>query len=150
MDGAREAKFCMVGELDSTHFPRQVANFIFEIHRVKQLIKNPQGEDFNYLNNFQFTQEQSGISEIDKKGKKKIKRTHGIIVNAIAKELEKHDFNVGNDKNRDLFTYRNKKIINLFEIKTSSKTHDLYTGIGQLLIYSIPIENKVNLYLVRT
>ena len=41
IDGDRESRFCVVGELESKHFPEQVANFIKEIHRVKQLIKYP-------------------------------------------------------------------------------------------------------------
>ena len=53
-----------------------------------------------------------------------------------------------NDKNRDLFTYKNSKIENLFEVKTSCDTQSLCTALGQLLIYSIPLPKFVKLYAV--
>ena len=52
------------------------------------------------------------------------------------------------DKNRDLFIHNNIRINTLFEIKTSSATQNLYTAVGQLVIYSIPIKNDVNLVIV--
>ncbi len=148
IDGNRESRFCVVGELNSPHFPEQVANFIKEIYRVKKLIKNPDLDNFDFLNDFNFTGESSGDSQTEKKGKKTIQRTHGIIVNALAEELKSSGFKVANDRNRDLFTYKNNRIENLFEIKTNCNTQSLYTALGQLLIYSIPISNKVNLFMV--
>lgn len=147
-DGDRESKFCVVGELGSLHFPKQVADFIKEIYRVKKLIKNPELNNFDFLNDFSFTSEHSGNSQPESKGKKTVERTHGIIVNALAEELKCLGFSVANDRNRDLFTYEKNKIKNLFEIKTNCSTQSLYSALGQLLIYSIPIPNKVNLYMV--
>lgn len=148
IDGNRESKFFVVGELKSPHFPEQVANFIKEIYRVKKLIKNPDLDNFDFLNDFNFTDESSGTTQIEKKGKKTVQRTHGIIVNSLAEELIHLGFKVANDGNRDLFTYKNKRIENLFEIKTNCNTQSLYTALGQLLIYSIPIPKKVNLFMV--
>jgi hypothetical protein len=47
-----------------------------------------------------------------------------------------------------LFIYNNNHITTLFEIKTSSSTQNLYAAVGQLLIYSIPIKNNVELVAV--
>jgi len=148
IDGNQVNRFCVVGELNSIHFPEQVSNFVNEIYRVKRLIKNPSEINFDFLENFSYTQEKSGTSKTDEKRRKTIERTHGIIVTELANELENLGFNIANDKNRDLFTYKKNSITNLFEIKTNCKTQSLYTAVGQLLIYSIPIPNKVKLIMV--
>jgi len=51
-------------------------------------------------------------------------------------------------RNKDLFIHKKEHVKKLFEIKTSSSTQDLYSAVGQLLIYSIPIKNPVDLILV--
>ena len=147
-DGDRETEFCLVGELRSTYFPMQVSNFIKEINRVKNLSDKKEPTDFQYLNKFNFRDEHSGNSEKERIGSTTIHRTHGIIVNALASELENRKYHIGNDKNRDLFIHNNKKITTLFEIKTSTATQNLYEGVGQLIIYSIPIKIHVKLVLV--
>lgn len=145
-DGHRETDFCVIGSLNSKHFPKQVLNFVQEVARLKSFdIKKK--FDFSDLENFEFREEKYGRSETTR-GKTTIDRTHGIVVNALAKELEKKGFKIGNDSQRDLFTHKNGQIKNLFEFKTSSSTQNLYTAVGQLIIYSIPITNPVQLILV--
>lgn len=77
-----------------------------------------------------------------------IDRTHGIVVNALARQLESRGQRIGNDRNRDLFIHNKGQIQTLFEVKTSSSTQCLYAAIGQLLLYSIPIPNEVKLVAV--
>lgn len=145
-DGGRETDFCVIGSLNSKHFPKQILNFIQEVARIKSLdIEKKSG--FSNLINFEFREEHSGSTETTR-DKNTIDRTHGIVVNALAKILEQKDFKIGNDGQRDLFTHKNGQIKNLFEFKTSSSTQDLYTAVGQLIIYSIPIINPVQLVLV--
>jgi hypothetical protein len=149
IDGDRESEFCLVGELNSTYFPKQVADFISEIYRVKYLVaKEPGSADFNELLDFHYTDEHSGVTTTERNDPVEIKRTHGLVVNALAKELRKREFNIANDKNRDLFIHENNRITTLFEIKTSSSTQDLYSAIGQLLLYSIPMPESVRLIAV--
>src|SRR5258706_14791200 len=136
IDGDRETDFCLVGELNSPHFPRQVANFIKEIHRVKNLEEGQTSTDFGELLNFVYTDEQSGQTITERNDPVTIQRTHGIIVNALARQLENKGLEIGNDKNRDLFVHSNGQIKTLFEVKTSSSTQCLYTAVGQLLLYS--------------
>ena len=140
--------FCLVGELNSKHFPEQVANFIKEINRVKYLKLEDSAENFKNLGDFKYSKEKSGSSITENNEPRTIDRTHGIVVNKLADELIKKGYKVANDKNRDLFIHINDKIKKLFEIKTNSGTQCLYTGLGQLLIYSIPIKNDVDKYLV--
>lgn len=148
LDGERESEFCLIGELNSEHFPKQVANFINEIHRVKKLEDNEKASAFSELSDFKYTSESFGRSTTERNDPKTIDRTHGIVVNALAKELKERGKQVANDKNRDLFIHNRSKITTLFEIKTSSSTQCLYSAVGQLLIYSIPIKNTVDLIAV--
>ncbi len=145
-DGDRETYFCVIGALNSKHFPKQVLNFIQEVARIKSLnIENK--SRFIDLINFEFREEYAGRMETSR-DKATLDRTHGIVVNALAKILEQKGLKIGNDSQRDLFTHKNGKIKSLFEFKTSSSTQNLYTGVGQLIIYSIPIKKPVQLILV--
>lgn len=148
IDGDRETQFCLVGELSSPLFARQVANFIFEIRRIKNLEETNASTFLDDLNNFQFTEEASGQTTVDRHGETVINSTHGIVVNALAAHLETRGFSTGNDRNRDLYIHQSGQITTLFEIKTNSATQCLYAAVGQLLIYSIPIRRTVNLIMV--
>lgn len=148
IDGARETKFCLVGELNSQYFPRQVSNFINEIFRVKNLEDGETSADFGDLTDYSYTDEHSGRSITERNDPIIIERTHGIVVNALANELQNRKLKIGNDRNRDLFIHSRGQITTLFEIKTSSSTQCLYSAVGQLLIYSIPIKNQVKLVAV--
>ncbi len=146
-DDGIENKFCLIGSLSSRHLPRQVGNFVSEVHRIKHLTTE-EATDFSDLLNFKYTDEHSGTSKFKRKNNTTIERTHGIVVNSLASILENSGHKIGNDRNRDLFIHKRGQIKVLFEIKTSSSTQDLYSAVGQLLIYSIPIKGAVDLFLV--
>lgn len=148
IDGDRETEFCLVGELSSKHFPTQVASFIKEIYRVKHVDKSGTTVDFENLLDFEYTEERFGQSITERNDPVIINRTHGLIVRELAQRLTSRGFLIGNDKNRDLFIYKRNRITTLFEIKTSSSTQCLYSAVGQLLLYSIPISNPVHLVAV--
>ncbi len=148
IDGDRETEFCLVGELNSKHFPRQVASFINEIYRVKNLDDGETAADFSDLSDFIYTDEHSGQSVTERNDPVVRERTHGLVVNALAQELRNRNIKIGNDRNRDLFIHSKGKIATLFEIKTNSSTQSLYSAVGQLLLYSIPIGKEVRLIAV--
>lgn len=147
IDGNKENPFFLVGELTSKYLPIQVANFVSEVHRIKNLTENEISE-FSELNNFSFSDEPIGKRVILKSGQSTIDRTHGIVVNLLARILEKKGYQIAKNRNIDLFIHNNGTINKLFEIKRSSSTQSLHTGVGQLLIYSIPIKSKIELILV--
>ena len=148
IDNDRETRFCLVGELNSEYFPQQVSSFIHEIQRVKRLLDVGLDHSFDNLLNFIYTAEHSGVSVSERNEPVVINRTHGIIANALAAELSRRGHQVSNDQNRDLYIHNGNQITTLFEIKTSSSTQNLYAAIGQLLLYSIPIRNPVQLIAV--
>jgi hypothetical protein len=145
IDGDRETEFCLVGELHSNLFPKQIAIFINEIYRIKNLEPS---SDFSDLADFSYTDEHFGTSITEKNDPVILERTHGIVVNALASELKGRGLKIGNDRNRDLFIHKRGQIKTLFEIKTSSSTQCLYSAVGQLLLYSIPIKNEIKLIAV--
>lgn len=148
IDGDRETEFCLVGELNSQHFPSQVDNFIREILRVKNLEDGETAADFSGLTDFNYTDEHFGTTVTERNDPTVIERTHGIIVNALARQLEGREQKIANDRNRDLFIHHKGQIRTLFEVKTSSSTQCLYAAVGQLLLYSIPIAAPVKLVAV--
>lgn len=148
IDGGRESIFCVVGELSSNRFPQQVAYFIEEIFRIKNLEQGGEASEFSSLSNFSYTDESFGESVTEATEPRIINRTHGIIVKALADALQSRGHKIANDRNRDLFIHWRGKITHLFEIKTTSSTQCLYAALGQLLLYSIPTQNNVKLFAV--
>lgn len=146
-DDGIDTDFLVIGSINSKHFTQQVSDFIAEVHRIKNLTSD-EINDFSDLLNFNYTEEHFGKTEVKRKTTTTIERTHGIIVNSLASILESKGHKIGNDRNRDLFIHKRGQIKNLFEIKTSSSTQDLYSAVGQLLIYSIPIKGNIGLFLV--
>lgn len=147
IDGDRETKFALVAELDSEYFIEQIASFIHGIYNIKQGKTIEFSNPFTELLDFTYTDEKFGVSVTEKNEPKTINRIHGIIVNALAKELKSKNLLIGKDKNRDLFIHKKNKISTLFEIKTNSNTQSLYSAVGQLIVYSMPI-GKINLIAV--
>lgn len=145
-DDGIENEFCLIGSILSKYFPRQLADFISNVERIKN-INLTTNTGFSKLNDYKFSNEHFGKNEVGR-SKITVNRIHGIVVNALAKTLEEKGLKVGNDRNRDLFIFKGNKIKTLFEIKANSSTQSLYAAVGQLLIYSIPIVTKVKLVMV--
>lgn len=146
-DDGIETEFCQIGALNARFFPRQIANFVSEVHRIKNL-KQEEVKYFSFLNNFSFTDEATGNRKVKRSGTTVIERTHGIVVNLLSRILESKGYEIAKDRNIDLFIHDKGKINTIFEIKRSSSSQDLYSAVGQLLIYSIPIKTRVDLILV--
>ena len=62
--------------------------------------------------------------------------------------LQGYLYQIAKNKNIDLFIHDKGKIKMIFEVKRSSSSQHLFAGVGQLLIYSMPVKNKVDLILV--
>ncbi|MCW4470194.1 hypothetical protein OGH69_14545 [Flavobacterium sp. MFBS3-15] len=147
-DGGRKTEFALVGELESEFFIEQIADFIHSINRIKKGTPIEYSNTFSELKNFKYSDEKYGVSITESNEPKIINRIHGIVVNALAAELVKLKYSIGKDRNRDLFIHSKNKITHLFEIKTTISTQCLYSALGQLLIYSLPIKNRLKLFAV--
>lgn len=148
-DGNRATEFLLAGELASPNLPHQIATFANEVDRIKNLYTSGPNDEFTFLNDFRFTEEAAGRTTVPGLGPRVIDRRHGIIVTALSNELRDHHFlQTANTRNIDLFIHRGRIIDLVFEIKKEMNTQSLATALGQLLLYTIPIRNKVRLVVV--
>jgi hypothetical protein len=75
-------------------------------------------------------------------GAKRVTRHHGKVVEDLKRHIEQlhkqQNVDVGNTEVVDLYTTRrpDRKLLQVFEVKTSFSTQAIYTAIGQLLVYS--------------
>ena len=143
-DGDTENMLALIGSLDSKHFVQQVSNFVHEIKRIKDLAEGmpdlPEGEaedveiqDFNYT----FKEEGFGKRRYSRKDEIEAVSNHGIIINALAKQLSSRGIPVGNDHKRDLYTIKDNQIDRVFEAKTDLSNGSIYSAVGQVLMYSV-------------
>lgn len=140
-DGEEETQFALVGFIHSENLVQQIASFVNEVHRIK----NGDAETV-IVPEFAFYEEFFGKKNVSGREATEAICNHGIIVNALASVLKERGFSIGNDRNRDLYTYSSGKLQNIFEIKPDSTNASLYSAIGQLIIYSIG--NNARLFVV--
>ncbi|MCB0524508.1 MAG: hypothetical protein KDC75_13215 [Phaeodactylibacter sp.] len=140
-DGDQENTLALIGSLDSKYFVQQIASFIFEVQRIKDLIEptlenagDDDAEDSSF--NYEFKEEGFGKRRYSRKDEIEAESYHGIIVNALADKLAERGFVVGNDRKRDLYTIRDNRIDRIFEAKTALTNSSIYSAIGQVLFYS--------------
>jgi len=142
-DGDTENALALVANLDSKHFVQQVGTFVHQIKRIKDLIENaPElaDDETEEIENppfdFEFKEEGYGKRTYSRKDEVEAFSNHGIIINALAKELTNRGLLVGKDYKRDLFTVKNNQIDRIFEAKTDLLNTSIYSAVGQILIYS--------------
>jgi hypothetical protein len=61
--------------------------------------------------------------------------THGLVVGALAEQLNALSLVPHNDRHRDLFLGSSGAPTHLFEIKTDVTPYSVYTGVGQLMLH---------------
>ena len=142
-DGKTENKLALIGTIDSKLFVQQVSNFVHEIQRIKDLTGTISGladeeieEIVNPAFDFDFKEEGYGKSRYTRKDEIEAESNHGIIINALARELSGKGIAVGNDRKRDLYTVKDDQIDRIFEAKTDLSNSSIYSAVGQLLMYS--------------
>lgn len=144
-------KYASVSSFTSARFGYQVALFVKEIARIKELIKikpfEVPGKDKGTKIKTTFNDEfwgkkrirwtQSGVSICD----------HGLIVHSLKEILQEKGLNVANNQLRDLYIFNDDKISTVFEIKTDTGRQDVYGGIGQLFLNNVGLKPTPKLIL---
>jgi hypothetical protein len=126
----------LIGFLQSKRFPQQVANFVKEVARIKQLVRANRPHSFkkSTLQTLKFSPEFSGRKgAYTPRDRIEPEADHGLIVNALADELKSRGFRVGNRGVIDLYAEKKRKGQVVFEVKTSGDLASCYTATGQLL-----------------
>ena len=152
LDGTNEKEMLLVGELRSKLFESQLKHFVEDVHRVKETTvagkmsaatKSSLGLSpslFEMVSSG-FTNETAGIINLSPSKNRILHRTHGLVVGALAKSLEQHfkgtNWQVYNDRHRDLMLIGDNEVSVLFEIKTTVTIQTIATALGQLLLYGV-------------
>lgn len=124
--------------VNESQAPPTITESLDEVLATPELLRYSQEPDKSYLVN--------SVSNSVTRSRK-----HGILANVLADELQARGFKVFNDRFRDLIAKNSNGDTKLFEIKTTSSTHDIYKAIGQLFVYSIgftEIAKAIDLILV--
>lgn len=122
----------LIGALENDDLPWQLASFVREVHRLKELAVK--GDQVGGADKGSFSDEFSGTREYDLAGRVSAQCNHGIVVNQLRCALEAIGLRVTNDLHRDLFCSGGNL---LFEVKTSATLSDVYTALGQLRFHGL-------------
>lgn len=155
----KSTKVIDFGPIDSTKLRSNIARFVRAVKEFKQITQDGQfipkcgarNDDEEYLTKKLLTNDEFDgvkkfyrIPNIIKPGS-----MHGKVQRALSQCLKSLKLDPKRDRFRD--TYVNKRdddICYLFEIKTDSSRQSIYTAVGQLMIYSHPMQERVKLLLV--
>lgn len=143
-DGTQTPCF-IVGQLDSPLFGKQLAAFVANVQRLKQAGTRPGlsgiAQSLLQFDNQLFQPERPGKNT--RAGASKIEFTHAVVVNELEKQLKKlvaaRGWLTSSDVHRDLLLLDERGARALFEVKSNLTTQTLCTGLGQLLLYSVPL-----------
>ena len=133
----RETELIPIGQIDDKHLPEQIAHFVYEVRQFKEGTSSQKGRLSPILLPHSFRPEFSG----QRKGYKTSGTIiswcdHGLIISALAAELEKRKLKYGNDHPRDLYIVSDDGAIKvLFEAKTDVATSSVYGAVGQLMLH---------------
>ncbi|MBI1749673.1 MAG: hypothetical protein HY234_01005 [Acidobacteria bacterium] len=133
----RTSELIVIGQVDGRQLPTQIAHFVHEVEQFKQdAVRNKGRLPLSKLP-ASFKAEFSGRRRSYKpKGTVLSECDHGLLISALAEELEKRNLKYGNDRLRDLFVVSVRGQLQiLFEAKTDLGTASIYGGVGQLMLH---------------
>jgi len=148
-DGGEETPVAVAGVLQSPRLPRQIAQFVRKIARIKEsaTLRSSQGE---------LTFDEISIHEelIGERCREQERETgaecdRGLIVRDLADALKKTDFRMGNDGHRDLMVIdRQGGVRAVFQVRTETTLSGLHAGATQLLLNGLSLPGSPLLVLV--
>jgi len=136
----------IIGCLTSPRLPEQIACFVHEVAHYKEFIRQTAGRRRSYSLDTSppasrditdFRPEFAGLRRSYRIAAPIVSNCdHGLVVNALAQKLERHQMAFGSDTQRDLaIRAPGGNILTLFEVKTDLATSSIYQGIGQLMFH---------------
>ena len=138
-----------LGRVDDRRLPMRISHFVHEVSRIKKEIVEGVPEPSEGTGSFQ--PEFSGRRRSYSVGGTIASNVdHGVVVDALAHEIEKAGYTPRNDRHRDMFVMNDghNGMPVLFEIKTSTETTDMYQAVGQLMFNGRARQSGVKLVLV--
>ncbi|MGI8424437.1 MAG: hypothetical protein ACR2NO_10070 [Chloroflexota bacterium] len=141
----QETEVVVIGRVDSTGLPRQVATFVREVERIKdEVVRQVPLAPSTFRPEFSGIRASYSIAdEIE------ARVDHGYVVKALQKNLLSFGIAAANDRHRDLYAPpRRGRLGLLFEVKTLTNLGNLYGGIGQLLFHGVATDPEPHRILV--
>lgn len=147
-DSKAEREMVVISELSSPRLMNRIANFITEVHRIKQLVTSGQTTFALKLQGMEFKPEPVGTRTYELSKTIQAQCDHGLIINTIKDIMVEHGCDAWNNKFTDLLVKGKDEKLAFVEAKTDSDTTNLYQAIGQLLYHSSKINYKTTLIVV--
>lgn len=139
---SKNTEKALVAVLDDFNFVNQIADFV----NIVATFKYPELYGNKNKVTHKFNTEFDGSKQYKLPLSIKSNGNHGLVVNALSKELLNKGLLVANNGTNgriDLYLYNKQNIItNVFEIKTTLSIQSICAAIGQLLLYTYPIKNN--------
>lgn len=132
-----DSDFIVLGRIGDKHLPQQLALFIHEVARIKALVASGAASTPRPSDTTKYTPEFAGKRKsYPLGGIVQSESYHGLVVDALAKQLETAKVTYGNDGARDMFIRDHRgRVTVLFEVKTDLSTTSTYGAVGQLMFH---------------
>lgn len=145
-DGKEFSKLALIASFDSPRFAEQIADFVHEVERIKAAPATTKTPALEAV----FKEEFFGAKKVSNASRQtQANSDHGLIVNTLAKSLEKKGIVIGNTHYVDLFVLDSAgNPTALFEVKTDSNSTQVYEAVGQLYFHSAKLRAKCKLIAV--
>lgn len=131
----------LISPISSNKLIRYLTEFIYEVKKFKdEVSKHINSRHIEGIEEcISFKPEFYGLITGKRKSYFEYESNHGMIVNALEQWISKKlppNYKTFNNKLIDLAVFNNKQTVRIYEVKTTSDTQAIYTGIGQLMFHS--------------
>jgi len=138
----KDSDFIVLGRIGDKQLPRQLALFVHEVARIKALIASGDNPTSARAEATKYTPEFAGMRKsYPLGGVVESESYHGLVVDALAKQLDAAKVAYGNDGARDMFIRDQHGWVKLlFEVKTDLSTTSIYGAVGQLMFHGAQVD----------
>jgi hypothetical protein len=142
-DKGEETPVAVIGILQSPRFPRQIAEFVLKIARIKETAAARSSQVELAFGEFCLHEELIGARWRDQERETGAECDHGLVIRDLAAVLKAAGFRVGNDGNRDLVALnRDGRMRAVFQIRTETTLADIHAGATQLLLSGLSLPDN--------
>jgi len=139
----------VVGALNSPRFPRQVAQFVHKIVKIKEAAAAAASSQTAMpLDSWQYTEELSGERYEDHRQDLSLQCDHGLIVRDLAAALKHLGLKAANDTYRDLFALDSENRTSaIFQVNTDMRLKKVHEGVTRLFFSGLSLRKPCRLIL---
>lgn len=131
-DSPEYMEVAIIGSIDGPQLPYSIAEFSREADRIRNLANGAPlvGQGHTFAPEFEGRRRRYSLDSIIAP-----QANHGRVVNTLENKLRSKGYVPRNDMKRDLFIEDDcKRMLLLFEVKTTVSTTSVYQGVGQLML----------------